>query len=88
MAQTKTRKKHEKKHKIAHPGLGDNSSKIPKIRKNGLKRTFSSPHTSIGGQLLGFEMYRSRGEKEKLGRKRQKKRKTRKEKHKFTATFE
>ena len=23
------------------------------------------PHTSIGGQFLGFEMYRSRGEKEK-----------------------
>ena len=38
------------------------------------------PHTSPGGQFLGFEMHRSRGKNKQQGRKRLKKRKTRKEK--------
>ena len=45
------------------------------------------PHTSIGGQFLGFEMYRSRGKKNKQGRKRQKNEKLGKRETKFTATF-
>ena len=43
------------------------------------------PHTSIGGQFLGFEIYR-RGKKEKRGRKGKRREKIRKEKNKFTAT--
>ena len=43
-------------------------------------------HTSEGGQFLGFEIFRSRGEKKNLGRKKGKRRETRKEKNKFTAT--
>ena len=43
------------------------------------------PHTSIGGQCLGFEMYRSRGKKKNKAEKGKRK-KTRKERNTFTAT--
>ena len=42
------------------------------LQENPVMHYANMPHTSIGGQFLGFEIYRSRGKKEKQGRKRQK----------------